>query len=109
MMSQHAVEVDDRGPNDLVPDAVAVAELGRLLGAVASAWTNAGSKSRWNWRASADGAGGVLQALDGLQAADLVEEPAARREHQHGVLLHLEQAKGIGRLAARRGRGGRAS
>ena len=36
-------------------------------------------------------ASGVAKDLDGFDARDVVEEPAAAREHEHGVALHLEQ------------------
>ena len=34
---------------------------------------------------------GVVQHLHGLDAGDVVEEPAAARVHEHGVALHLQQ------------------
>ncbi len=37
------------------------------------------------------GAAGILDDLDGLDAGQLVEEPAAAGVHQHGVALHFEQ------------------
>ncbi len=98
MMSEHAIEVDDRRPNDPLPHALAIAELGQI------AWRGrqVPGKSRLEVAMKLgrhrDSAGGVLQALNGFQAADIVEEPTARCEHQHGILLHLEQAKRIGCL-----------
>src|SRR5262249_32826649 len=41
-----------------------------------------------------DGASGVAQHLDGLEAGDVVEEPATAREHEKGVALHLQELKG---------------
>ena len=69
-----------------------------LLGASASASTNAGSKSRSNWRANASARAAYCRHCVGLQAADLVEEPAAGGEHEHGVSLHLQEPQCVGGL-----------
>src|SRR5207247_1126462 len=53
-----------------------------------------------------DGAGGVAETLGRLQAADLVEEPAAARVHEQPVPLHFQQpeaALDAGHLDARVG------
>ena len=60
--------------------------------------TNSGSKSRCRLLGQVDGPGRVLQALDRLDPAELVVEPAAGREHQHRVALHFEQAQGFDEL-----------
>ena len=49
---------------------------------------------------------GVFQDLHGLQAADLIEEPAATGVHEHEVALHLQQLEqaddfGLGNLTLR--------
>src|SRR5205085_6760736 len=44
-----------------------------------------------NFFGELDGARGVVQDLHGLDAGDVVEEPAAARVHEHGVALHLQQ------------------
>src|SRR5690606_14857899 len=41
-----------------------------------------------------DGAGGVEDDLDGLDAGEVVEEPAAARVHEHGVALGLQEPEG---------------
>ncbi len=50
-----------------------------------------------------DGVGGVSEHLQRLQAREVVEEPAARREHAQGVPLHLQQLDGaVGLRVAQR-------
>src|SRR5713101_1966187 len=44
-----------------------------------------------------DRAGGVAEDLDGFDPGDVIEEPAARREHPQGVTLELEQLPRPGR------------
>ena len=39
-------------------------------------------------------AAGVMEDLHRLDAGDVVEEPTAAREHQHGVALHLQELEG---------------
>jgi len=54
--------------------------------------------------AQLQGPGGVLDHLQGLQARELGEEPAATGEHQQGVALHLQELQGrhpIGLLQTR--------
>ena len=46
---------------------------------------------------------GVVQHLHGLDAGDVVEEPAAAREHEHRIALHLEQAQHARDLHAAQG------
>ena len=41
-----------------------------------------------------DGPGGVAEVLHRLDPGDVGEEPAAAREHEHGLVLHLQEAQG---------------
>ena len=47
-----------------------------------------------------EGAGGVAQALHGLEAGEVPEEPGARRVHEQGVTLLLEQGERLDAVAA---------
>ena len=93
-MDRGAGEVHARGRHEPAVDAGAVAEGGpvrlrlgqaldeRALGVVAE-------EAR-----EIEGARGPLEDLDGFDAVDVVEEPAAAREHGEALALERQQAQG---------------
>ncbi len=97
-MGQHAVEVDHRGTDQLLPDPPAVLELRQVARRQSERLDELLLAVAAEAPRQVDGPRGVVQALRRLQPADLVEEPAAARVHQHPVALHLQQAEGVADL-----------
>jgi hypothetical protein len=87
--------IDDGGPDKLFIDSTAVAIFGDVAAGLGESIQERGFEIEVKEIAGElEGAAGVLDDLDGFDAGDFVEEPAATGVHEHGVALEFEQTDG---------------
>jgi hypothetical protein len=87
--------VDDGWADELFVDTEAVAVFGDIAASLSEELEELGFEIKVKEIASElEGAAGVLDDLDGFDAGEFVEEPAATGVHEHGVALEFEEADG---------------
>ena len=71
------------------------------LGLVEDVEEGLGGRGLAELRHQVEGSGRVAQDLHGLDAGEVVEEPAAARVHQERLALELQQGQGLDVIGAR--------
>src|SRR5262249_46878859 len=94
VVREDSVEIDGQGLDALFPDAAAVAVPWQIAGGLSQGSHELGLELALQMLGQVDRAGRIIQALNRLDAAQLVVEPAARGEHQHRVALHFQNSQG---------------